>query len=88
MTRALATAALGPEFDYDVVRSTLRTSGVAFREEDDIAAAVADLLVDGKVVAWFQGPRGDRTEGARPTVDPRVPAHPAHARAGEHHQEP
>ena len=55
------------EFDHDVVRSTLRATGVAFREEDDIAAAVADLLVDGKVVAWFQGcaEAGPRALGQR-----------------------
>ncbi|MFJ6200042.1 carbamoyltransferase [Micromonospora sp. NPDC092111] len=52
---ALPTAGLGPGFGDDEIRGVLRAYGVPFTSEDDIAGTVADLLVEGRMVGWFQG---------------------------------
>lgn len=64
---ALASAGLGPSFEDREIRSALREQGIAFTEEGDITEAVADLLVAGKVVGWFQGraEAGPRALGQR-----------------------
>jgi carbamoyltransferase len=63
----ISIAALGPEFPDDDIRAALRRYGVPFTEEHDIAAAVADLIADGRVVGWFQGraEAGPRALGQR-----------------------
>ena len=60
-------AYLGPAYeDEDIVRA-LDRAHLAYRREDDIASATADLLAQGKVVAWFQGRMefGPRALGGR-----------------------
>ncbi|MFF4501676.1 carbamoyltransferase [Streptomyces sp. NPDC001401] len=63
----LATAALGAEFEDADIADVLRANAVPFTAEDDIAGAVAALLVDGKTVGWFQGraEAGPRALGQR-----------------------
>ncbi|MGI5401445.1 carbamoyltransferase family protein [Streptomyces sp. CA-135486] len=53
--RALGTAGLGPQFSDEEMRTALRDKGVPYTDVDDIADAVADLIIDGQVVGWFQG---------------------------------
>lgn len=53
--QALASAGLGPEFSDEDIRAILKEKGVSFTTIDDVADAVADLIVDGQTVAWFQG---------------------------------
>jgi carbamoyltransferase len=48
-------AALGPEFDDAEIERSLRTADVPYERPDDIASAVARVLADDGVVAWFQG---------------------------------
>jgi carbamoyltransferase len=72
----METAALGPEWQDDALASALRTADVAFDEPDDIAEAVADVLADNGVVAWFEGRSefGPRALGHRSLLaDPRRP---------------
>jgi carbamoyltransferase len=72
----METAALGPEWQHDALASALRTADVAFDEPDDIAEAVADVLADNGVVAWFEGRSefGPRALGHRSLLaDPRRP---------------
>lgn len=77
----LDTAGLGPEFEDSVVRTVLQEKGVPFTESDDIAGAVADLLVDGQVVGWFQGraEAGPRALGQRSILASPL-ARPMHER--------
>ncbi len=51
----MRTAALGREWSNDELRRWLRTANVAYEEPPDIADAVAQVLADDGVVAWFQG---------------------------------
>jgi carbamoyltransferase len=53
--RPMPTAALGPEWSDDELERTLRQSAVPFQRTADIAAAVADVLAEDGIVAWFQG---------------------------------
>lgn len=53
--QALGSAGLGPQFSDEDIRAVLREKNVLFTEVDDIADAVADLIVDGQAVGWFQG---------------------------------
>jgi len=72
----MGTAALGPDWDDDELAASLTTAGVEFRRPDDIAEAVADVLADNGVVAWFQGRSefGPRALGHRSLLaDPRRP---------------
>lgn len=67
-------ASLGPAFDDEAVEDALRKAGVAYTRVDDVAEAVADLLVEGQVVAWFQDRLefGPRALGCRSILaDPR-----------------
>ncbi|MEV6930388.1 carbamoyltransferase C-terminal domain-containing protein [Dactylosporangium sp. NPDC051485] len=75
--QALDSASLGPEFHDDDIRDVLRNAGVSYTDVDDITESVADRLVDGQVVAWFQGrsefgPRalGNRSILASPSQRP------------------
>ncbi|MBI5881563.1 MAG: 4Fe-4S dicluster domain-containing protein [Elusimicrobia bacterium] len=48
-------ACLGPEFSEDEMKAALDEAGLACRRSDDPAAEAARILVDGKVLGWFQG---------------------------------
>jgi carbamoyltransferase len=63
----------GPEYSDEQAEAALHASGLAYQRCPDVAAAVARLLTDEKVVLWFQGrmeygPRalGHRSVLARP----------------------
>ncbi len=71
------TMSLGPSFNQAQVAHALETYGakVDFQKIDDVAAVVADALVDGKVVGWFAGRMefGPRALGNRSILaDPRA----------------
>src|SRR5215218_5812781 len=51
----MATAALGRGEDDAALAARLRAAGVPFERPDDLPAAVAEVLADDGVVAWFQG---------------------------------
>ena len=70
----MPTAALGRGWDDDALADRLRTAGVTFEHPPDIADAVAEVLADDGVVAWFQGRSefGPRALGHRSLLaDPR-----------------
>src|SRR3954454_23406814 len=72
----MGTAALGRGWDDDGLARALSTAGVEFSRPDDIAEAVASVLADNGVVAWFQGRSefGPRALGHRSLLaDPRHP---------------
>lgn len=46
---------LGPEFSNDEIERVLAASGLPYARVDGIEERVAEMLADGKVVAWFQG---------------------------------
>jgi carbamoyltransferase len=72
----MGTAALGRGWDDAALASALSTAGVEFSEPDDIADAVASVLAEDGVVAWFQGRSefGPRALGHRSLLaDPRRP---------------
>ena len=73
----MRTAALGPRLGRRRARAPrCATAGVAFERPDDIADAVAEVLADNGVVAWFQGRAefGPRALGHRSLLaDPRRP---------------
>jgi carbamoyltransferase len=53
--RGMATAALGPEWSEGELEQRLRTARVPFERPCDLGAAVARIIADNGVVAWFQG---------------------------------
>ncbi|MDQ4065164.1 MAG: carbamoyltransferase [Actinomycetota bacterium] len=65
-------AFLGPAFSDDDAASVLRSAGATYTtlSDDALLDAVARLLVDGKVVGWFQGRMefGPRALGARSII--------------------
>ena len=64
----------GPESDDAAIERELRSCGVEYHACDDVAEATAELLAQGKVVAWFQGrlEGGPRALGGRSILaDPR-----------------
>ncbi len=69
-------AFLGPEFGDDEIEAFLRWSKLPYRRLSDVAGAAADLLVQDKVLGWFQGRMefGPRALGARSIL-----ASPLHA---------
>lgn len=70
------TAFLGPEFSNDEILNALKSSGLGYERVDDIEVRVARLLVEGKVVPWFQCRMeiGPRALGHRSILaDPRDP---------------
>jgi carbamoyltransferase len=72
----MRTAALGRGWDDQALAARLRTAGVEFGRPDDVADAVAEVLADNGVVAWFQGRSeyGPRALGHRSLLaDPRHP---------------
>jgi carbamoyltransferase len=74
--RPMSTAALGRSWTDDELEGWLRTARVPYRRPADIAAAVAGVLADDGVVAWFQGASefGPRALGHRSLL-----AHPGRA---------
>jgi carbamoyltransferase len=64
----------GPGYDDAAIEQHLRSCGLDYREPEDIAEDTADLLANGRVVAWFQGrlEGGPRALGGRSILaDPR-----------------
>jgi carbamoyltransferase len=75
---AMRGACLGPAFDEAEIEALLRASGARYRrlERDERIACAADLLVQEKVIGWFNGRMefGPRALGARSILgDPRSP---------------
>ena len=69
---------LGPAFEQDEIERRLRTVGAVFSvlDEDRLIGTVADELVAGRAVGWFQGRMefGPRALGGRSILgDPRSP---------------
>jgi carbamoyltransferase len=65
---------LGPGFTDQEIERQLQECGTEYKRPADIAHATAELLADGKVVAWFQGRMegGPRALGGRSILaDPR-----------------
>ena len=65
---------LGPKYEDAELELQLSSCGLAYEKHADIAEPVADLLTQGKVVAWVQGglEGGPRALGARSILaDPR-----------------
>ncbi|MBI4576990.1 MAG: carbamoyltransferase [Planctomycetes bacterium] len=67
-------ALLGPAYGAAEVEAALASAGLQGRRSEDVAAEVAALLDQGRVVGWFQGRMefGPRALGARSILaDPR-----------------
>lgn len=67
----------GPFFSDSEIRRVLDAAKLHYRKVADPAAEAAELIADGKIVGWFQGPAeaGPRALGNRSILaDPR-PAH-------------
>ncbi len=60
-------AFLGPAYGDDDIEAFLRQAKLRYRRAGDLSAEVADLLMQDKVVGWFQGRMefGPRALGAR-----------------------
>jgi carbamoyltransferase len=74
--RAMRHAYLGPSFDDAAIEQVLQTYKLRYRRLDDVAASVAELLSQGKIIGWFQGRMefGPRALGSRSILaDPRDP---------------
>jgi carbamoyltransferase len=76
---AMRGARLGPDFSADAVERALLGLGARFHRLDEplVLARTAELLANGKVVGWFDGPMefGPRALGSRSILaDPRDPA--------------
>lgn len=54
-TARLESASLGPEFSNDTIVSMLKSLGIDYQLLDDISSRVAQLLLQDKVIDWFQG---------------------------------
>jgi carbamoyltransferase len=70
----MRSAALGPGFSDDEIRSQLETAAVPFERPADLADAVAEVLAADGIVAWFNGRSefGPRALGHRSLLaDPR-----------------
>lgn len=68
---------LGPGYDNQEIRDILEGFKVDFRKPEDLSGSVADRLVDGELIGWFQGrmEMGPRALGNRSILaDPRVDA--------------
>ena len=73
--RPLLRADLGTQYDQQEIRKTLDLFKLDYRFFEDIVPATVDLLVDGKIVGWFQGRMeygaralGNRSILANPTL--------------------
>ena len=66
---------LGPGFTSSHVETVLDQRKLTYEKQESIVDAVADLLLDGNIVAWFQGRMeyGPRALGNRSIlIDPRL----------------
>lgn len=66
---------LGPSYSDEEIRKALEQRKLDYEEPDSITDAVADLLLDGNIVAWFQGRMeyGPRALGHRTIlIDPQL----------------
>jgi carbamoyltransferase len=75
-THAMRHAYLGPAFGDAAIETALRTYKLHYKRIDNVAASVAELLSQGKIVGWFQGRMefGPRALGSRSILaDPRDP---------------
>jgi carbamoyltransferase len=64
----------GPEYGTDEIQNLLKQTKVDYRRPDDLERTVAEALVDGQLVGWFQGRMevGPRALGHRSIIaDPR-----------------
>ncbi|MBI2640381.1 MAG: carbamoyltransferase [Candidatus Sungbacteria bacterium] len=71
---SLAHLYLGKEYSDVEIEKTLKKSGLRYEKKEDIARDTAELLSQGKIIAWFQGrfEFGPRALGARSVLaDPR-----------------
>ena len=60
-------AFLGPAYDDGEIEAFLQQAKLRYRRADDLSAEVAELLLQNKVIGWFQGRMeyGPRALGAR-----------------------
>ncbi len=67
---------LGPQFSDDAIGCALHRAGIPATQPDNVVECVADLLVRGKVVIWYQGRMeyGPRALGCRSVL--ARPDHP------------
>jgi carbamoyltransferase len=69
-------AYLGPSFDDAAIEAALNTYKIRYTRLSDPASAAAELLVQGKILGWYQGRMefGPRALGSRSIIaDPRNP---------------
>jgi carbamoyltransferase len=74
--RPMPTAALGPEWSDDEIEDALVRADLGFERPTDVAGAVAEVIANDGIVAWFQGRAeyGPRALGHRSLLaDPRNP---------------
>jgi carbamoyltransferase len=74
--RGNSTPYLGPEFDRREILSAIKSAGFTPQLSKNPARDAAEMLADGKIVAWFQGRMefGPRALGNRSLLaDPRRP---------------
>jgi carbamoyltransferase len=74
--RGNSTPYLGPAFDRREILTAVKTAGLTPRRSNAPARDAADMIADGKIVAWFQGRMefGPRALGNRSLLaDPRRP---------------
>lgn len=67
---------LGPTFSDTEIEQILKAKNIQARKSDQVEAETAQLIADGKIVAWFQGPMefGPRALGNRSLLaDPSNP---------------
>jgi carbamoyltransferase len=74
--RGISTPYLGPAFKRADILAAVKSSGLKARQSKSPARDAADMIADGKIVAWFQGRLefGPRALGNRSLLaDPRRP---------------
>jgi carbamoyltransferase len=74
--RAMRHAYFGPAFDDEAIEVALKTYKLRYTRVNDPACVAAELLVQGKILGWFQGRMefGPRALGNRSILaDPRDP---------------
>ena len=78
-------AFLGPDYDDKQIKTFLDWTGVAYRKLENVAEETADLLVEDKIIGWFQGRMefGPRAGGP---LDPRLAPGCGDAREAQQHQ--
>lgn len=67
----------GPEYSDGEIEAAIKSAGCPYRRSENVCKEVAELLVDQKIVGWFQRRMeiGPRALGARSILaDPRDPA--------------